>query len=96
MIFHLRQHSKEFKSFEEETELHEKETKKKNTAKKLTTLELGIGSNSSSSSQKQQPKVDEVFSKLNKYCLNGPTQSKFDDAVLDLLEIVSHQFGRVS
>ena len=84
MIFHLRQHSKEFKSFEEETELHEKETKKKNTAKKLATLELGIGSNSSSSSQKKY-----------KYSLNGPMQSKFDDAVLKLLAVNCLPFSLV-
>ena len=84
MIFHLRQHSKEFKSFEEETELHEKETKKKNTAKKLATLELGIGSNSSSSSQKQY-----------KYSLNGPMQSKFDEAVLKLLAVNCLPFSLV-
>ena len=46
MIFHLKQHKKEFKSFEEETEMQENENKKKNLAKKIATLELGIGSKS--------------------------------------------------
>ena len=46
MIFHLRQHNKEFKRFEEESELQEDENKKKNMARKIATLELGIGSKS--------------------------------------------------
>ena len=95
MIFHLKQHSKEFKTFEEETEQYETENKKKNSARKLATLELGIGSKNSAPTGLKQPKVDEVFNKMSKYSLNGSMQTKFDNAVLELLAVNCLPFSLV-
>ena len=39
--------------------------------------------------------MDEVFRKLSKYRLNGPMQSKFDDAVLELLAVNCTPFSLV-
>ena len=43
----------------------------------------------------KQPKVSEVFMKLNKYNRNGPAQNKFDDAVLELLSVNCLPFSLV-
>ena len=86
MIFPLRQHPKEFKKYEEETEIRDIANIKKTEAKKRATLELGIGSSSSSSGLKQ-PKVNDAFKKLSKYDINGKMQAKFDNAVLELMAI---------
>ena len=75
MIFHLRQHPEEFKKYEEETEIRDIANIKKTEAKKRATLELGIGSSSSSSSGLKQPKVNDAFKKLNKYDINGAMQA---------------------
>ena len=96
MIFHLKQHKKEFKSFEEETEMQENENKKKNLAKKIATLELGIGNKSLViESNAKQPKVNELFVKLSKYSRNGHVQTKFDNAVLELLSVNCLPFSLV-
>ena len=85
---HLKQHKTEFAKFQEDTKLEEVEKKEKNEKRKHEELSNGIGVSSNfSQSAKRQPKMIEAVNKMMKYDINGPTQTKFDEAVLELLAV---------
>ena len=96
MIFHLKKHSPEFEKYQEETRIQELENKQKNDKRKNEELSHGIGVSSTSQSAKKQPKMLECVNKMMKYDLNGPKQSKFDEAVLELLAVNCLPFDLVN